>query len=318
MKVLSIEQKAKAYDEALKIAKEAAEKGMVSHNFVSDIFPELKESEDERIRKHLIGVVELYYGNTDEHEKKDCLDWLERQGEQNQKHFELKAGHWYICHRAYCCRADHLTVKEGERFMCEKDGIVKGFVIKDPEKYFKEVCAPAPMEDEEKPANWLQELEDKLANATPKQLDEWKEKYFKEEPDEWSEEDMCYYDAIIAKLEVTQDDALLTDNQMEFLKSIKDRVQPKQEWSEEDERILTDLITSLIRISAMTRTDSTSVNFDFAREIDWLKSLSPQSQWKPSDEQMEALESATENCAYSEYQDCLRELIAQLKKLREE
>ena len=39
--------------------------------------------------------------------------------------------------------------------------------------------------------------------------------------------------------------------------------------------------------------------------------------WRPSDEQMEALESATENCAYSEYQDCLRELIGQLKKLRD-
>jgi len=42
---------------------------------------------------------------------------------------------------------------------------------------------------EQKPAEWLQELEDKLANATPKQLAEWKEKYFKEEPAEWSEED---------------------------------------------------------------------------------------------------------------------------------
>jgi hypothetical protein len=32
---------------------------------------------------------------------------------------------------------------------------------------------------------------------------------------------------------------------------------------------------------------------------------------------MEALKSATENCAYSEYQDCLRDLIGQLKKLME-
>lgn len=83
---------------------------------------------------------------------KECIAWFEKQkqGEQNQKHFELKAGHWYICHRAFCCRADHLTVKEGERFMCEKDGVVKGFVIKDPEKYFKEVCALAPIKDKQK------------------------------------------------------------------------------------------------------------------------------------------------------------------------
>lgn len=50
----------------------------------SDIFPELAENEDEMIRKHLIGVVELYYGNTDEQEKKDCLAWLEKQGEHQK------------------------------------------------------------------------------------------------------------------------------------------------------------------------------------------------------------------------------------------
>ena len=49
----------------------------------------------------------------------------------------------------------------------------------------------------------------------------------------------------------------------------------------------------------------------------WLKSLKERYTWKPSELQIEALESATENCAYSEYQDCLRELIGQLKKLKE-
>lgn len=44
----------------------------------------------------------------------------------------------------------------------------------------------------------------------------------------------------------------------------------------------------------------------------------PQNHWKPNDAQIEALDSATENCAYSEYQDCLRELIEQLRKLKEE
>jgi hypothetical protein len=75
----------------------------------------------------------------------DWIAWLERQAPV--EHLELKAGHWYMCHRAYCCRADSLTIREGERLMCEKDGVVKGFAIKDPEKYFIEVHAPAPMED---------------------------------------------------------------------------------------------------------------------------------------------------------------------------
>lgn len=45
--------------------------------------------------------------------------------------------------------------------------------------------------------------------------------------------------------------------------------------------------------------------------IDYVKNKS-QKQWKPSDLQIEALESATGNCAYSEYVDCLKELIKQL------
>lgn len=57
---------------------------------------------------------------------------------------------------------------------------------------------------------------------------EWKDEQFAlvEQSPAWSEEDEDYYNAIIAKLEVTQDDALLTDNQMNFLKSLKNRVQP--------------------------------------------------------------------------------------------
>jgi len=133
----------------------------------------------------------------------------------------------------------------------------------------------------------------------------------------WSEEDEDYYDAIITKLEVTKDDVLLTDNQMEFLKSLKDKYVPqsKQEWSEEDREKLSECC------SIIKQWQDAQENYYFEQRFNysnWLKSLIPRSQWKPSDEQMEALESATENCAYSEYQDCLRELIKQLKKLREE
>ena len=187
MKELSIEEKARRYDEAIERAKQFSEKPYLedSKGIVEYIFPEFKESEDERIRQDIIttlsmgvaceesalhpgahttlkeaiawfekqgknnmGISEATKKKLEDNlnnalEKETPESWnkfLDEQGEQNQKHFELKAGHWYICHRAYCCRADHLTVKEGERFMCEKDGVVKGFVIKEPEKYFKEVC----------------------------------------------------------------------------------------------------------------------------------------------------------------------------------
>ena len=48
---MSIEEKAKAYDEALERAKKLDEDGC---HVLRDVFPELADSEDERIRKHLI------------------------------------------------------------------------------------------------------------------------------------------------------------------------------------------------------------------------------------------------------------------------
>jgi len=51
----------------------------------------------------------------------------------------------------------------------------------------------------------------------------WLEKQGEQKP-AWNKEDEDYYDAILAKLEVTQYDAGLTDNQMEFLKSLKDKM----------------------------------------------------------------------------------------------
>lgn len=54
---------------------------------------------------------------------------------------------------------------------------------------------------------------------------------------EWSEEDEDYFDAIITKLEVTQEDAALTDNQLKFLKSLKYKVFPQNTWKPSDEQI---------------------------------------------------------------------------------
>ena len=163
----------KKYEEALERAKYLKENtdGVgaldVSRCF-EEIFPELKENEDERIRKELIKYLKERLHSGFNQEVRICNDgiaWLEKQGEQKQ-HLELKAGHWYICHQAYCCRADHLTVKEGERFMCEKDGVVKGFIIKEPEKYFTEVTAPLsePLKDEQKPV-WSEEDKEMLLDA---------------------------------------------------------------------------------------------------------------------------------------------------------
>lgn len=90
----------------------------------------------------------------------------------------------------------------------------------------------------------------------------------------------------------------------------------KHNWSEEDEIEFTHILKTLKSVSEEQQAKGYN---NLISSVNWLKSLKDrvcqQNDWKPSDLQIEALESATENCAYSEYQDCLRELIIELKKL---
>lgn len=86
MEELTIEQKAKAYDKAFERAKamiKVAANQDEAIGFANTIFPELCESEDEKIRKCIGDVVREHdwshiFGVT----KDDCLAWLKKQGEQ--------------------------------------------------------------------------------------------------------------------------------------------------------------------------------------------------------------------------------------------
>lgn len=82
------EEKARAYDEALKVAHRLYEQGTITES-LSYIFPELKESEDERIRKILIEnfsnmAMFSYWGATNKIQVSDIIAWLEKQGEQKE------------------------------------------------------------------------------------------------------------------------------------------------------------------------------------------------------------------------------------------
>lgn len=146
---MNYEQK---YKDALERAKKLSIDGYLDAATIDEIFPELKESEDEGIKTAILNHLKKMWGNCQDDvcgvNVEDAIAWLEKQDNKRQvEHLELKAGHWYICHRPYCCRADSLTIKEGERFKCEKDGVVNGFVIKEPEKYFMEISVPPHSED---------------------------------------------------------------------------------------------------------------------------------------------------------------------------
>lgn len=83
MKELTIEEKAKRYDEAIDKIGDAVEAGTIEQGLAEWLFPELKESEDEQSKKWILEY--LYDGlrKSDEQFKdqfKSAIAWLEKQG----------------------------------------------------------------------------------------------------------------------------------------------------------------------------------------------------------------------------------------------
>lgn len=80
MKELTIEEKAKRFDEALNEAITAyKDEDRHLKATLERIFPELKKKTDEEIRQQLIAVCHLYYGDGIDTERDECLEWLEKQ-----------------------------------------------------------------------------------------------------------------------------------------------------------------------------------------------------------------------------------------------
>ena len=88
------QEKAKAYDEAIERAKK-----LYGNGITEEIFPELKESDDERIKKNCIHFLELqkqHHAATFEIE--ECIAWLEKQGEKytDKTKPRFKVGDWVV------------------------------------------------------------------------------------------------------------------------------------------------------------------------------------------------------------------------------
>ena len=99
MKELSIEQKAQRYDEAIEKAKGVIEQNPLMEYLkkgIEYIFPELKESEDERIRQKLIHLVRKSYEYGGYSLHKDEADmmtaWLEKQAEHANFRNKIEVG----------------------------------------------------------------------------------------------------------------------------------------------------------------------------------------------------------------------------------
>lgn len=338
MKELSIEGKATRYDEAIKVAQRFYNNSVaITKKGLEDIFPELKDSEDSEdvlsaLKREIKWLeVEAKWDNIGGISFDKVYAWLEKQGEQKpygqrQECVDCQFNYAGEC-KGFC------AMKRGEQ-----NPVAPKFRVGDiiTPKGKKEYYTVIDIVD-----GWYEFREKHVNGGIPIHY-QFGWELVKQKP-AWSEED----EKIIETMCKEGD---LKPSEMQWLKSLKDRVQPQQEWSEEDknkvtlfmqltegcdnEEELADWLKSLKdRVQPQPQQEWTihdeeelRIALNTLREAGqndsahWLKNvcLIPQNKWKPSDEQIEALESATENCAYSEYQDCLRELIVELKKLRKE
>jgi len=232
--------------EAIEIVREYyPSSGKDLNEALETLIPELKDSEDEKIRKALLNAFQesedsLHMVLTP-HRRESFIAWLEKQGSQQ------------LATSAKTCK------------------------------------------DEQKPA-WSEDDDIKALNRISAILVD-----ASEVKNWWKEYRLIERDEMIR----------LTD----FLKSLKDRLQPqqKQEWSEDDEKVLGFILTDLELLLQMNRKSITLFNL----EANWLKSLKERYTWKPSDEQIKALELAIGKYPLNgEVISILGKLYNDLKKLK--
>ena len=88
----------KKYKEALVRATQRWECGDITREILEYVFPELKESEDERIRKMIINTLNRDKILTED-EAHDCVTWIEKQGDKkptDKVEPKFKVGEWIV------------------------------------------------------------------------------------------------------------------------------------------------------------------------------------------------------------------------------
>lgn len=234
---MTVEEKAKAYDEALDRAIELYEKDSVfdsEKTLIRCIFPELAESEDERIKKAISQCVEDMRGQFEKlygvHHK-DAIAWLEKQGSQQPTII------WHSVSE---------EPEEMKELFCEwesNDATWHDVAFYDEEsKTFRHAKMPINV------TKWVY-------------VDELLERQG-EQKQEWSETDENRFQNIIACIGDCYNEKDAQDL-IRWFKSL--RHQPKQVWSKADIKMLELIIDGYQNTEDFSKVDGVFV--------DWLKSL---------------------------------------------
>ena len=276
MKELSIEEKAKAYDKALERVKDFIEKQnppAFDKNLIGTIFPELLESEDERIRKEIIDFIDTKTIDSDE-----------------------RRNRWF----------SYLEKYKPISFTSLEDTEVKMSLMQYISELNQDVVHLHPgIETCNEWIAWLEKAKEALYDKPTNEEDETSisinnpeayrigfadgEAHAKEEISAaWGEEDEHRIKDTIYFLETAKKHYASTvelDACIDWLKSIKDRIQPKQEWSEEDEKTLNEIFSVAARAS-LRKSTLFGKSYDYIKWQNWLKSLRPQNVWISVDEEV--------------------------------
>ena len=392
MKELTIEEKAKAYDEAIKKAKSLLSNNQLGNAWIYKLLPKLKESEgenvDEKVRKALIKLVTNYpsmnlFIEYDIH-LYEALTWLKKQNNKEFVYFDeaekeksdfvgdgfikclanfldFKEGetYWleYISDDKYNVRSDNLlgktyhitpcqlyTIfkkltwleKQGEPTDISSDAVLdsnKDGLIADTIRYKREKQDEHheyPKDVIDNAISFLANRNDGMPEKEAKDIvnaiitilnPSYWPKQGEQKPAEWSEQDERKCNNIIALVEGKAIMRKDIKGLVNWLNSLKERVQPKQEsaeWSEEDGYLLDETIKHLESLIRITKKQGSAYSDEiqyYQRDIDWLKSLRPQKQWKPDSSMLVCLEYAIKHINKDGDKRILSKLLEQLKQL---
>ena len=150
---------------------------------------------------------------------------------------------------------------------------------------------------------------------------EWLDKQRKQVSAEWSDHDSWAVNTICYILNQLKNNTLYPEDKtaekcIEWLDNLKYRVQPKQEWSEEEKRYLNG-IQFILRAWDEEHSSPNGLPSLVPEYCKLLDSLLPQNHWRPTEEQLKALyDSVPENVKeISEREMLLDSLYQDLKKL---
>ena len=307
MKELSTEEKARRYDEAIERANSLLSGNQLDNAWIYKLLPDLKESEDERmikfIKNQLFNIKKTITENYELDAKlTKAINWLEKQGEQKSID-DLTQQEAMDIAVAKC-------FEQGEQKPVEFDDTnAKRMFIKALERVEEQNNKGYKLTDCDKNSWWEDFKNYTFCTIEPKSA--WSEE------DETTKNNISHIIRQYDKISKRENkpcwyigDCLL------WMQNIKDRVQlqPKQEWSEEDEEHIMAIDLAVNRCTG--KWHCCGEKCPISEHSPWLKSLRPQNTWKPSDEQMVELRRVISGCSYDI--EPLVEIEEHLKKLREE